>query len=141
MNHGASPAQLGLTHERLEVPDGAVHRVPERELQGGRVDRRHAADRGHRGGAPHRELDGRDVAVQERPERGAEDPAHLLQGQGHLHPRPGPPGPGPVRRAAGLHRPQRLRRQEALHAQVHLRSQLHRRLLGSDRVRLLRPPR
>lgn len=61
-----------------EIGFGAVDRVPERELKGGRVDRRHAADGGHSGGAPDRDLDNREIAVQERAERRPEDPPQLV---------------------------------------------------------------
>lgn len=86
--------------------------MSERKLESRRVDRRHAAERRHRGGAPNRfggEIaDPVPVAVQGREERRAEDPSGGVQEEGDVDCGSGAARIGGVGGVAGVHRAERI---------------------------------
>lgn len=101
------------------------------------MDRRHAADRRHRGGAKDRQHD-RQISVQEREIGGAENPTRLLQAEGDVDTGPGQAGLRQHRGAAGLHRSRRsVRREEAVRSPGDRGPELRRRVHRPDGERVL----
>ena len=131
-NDNGSRASIGESYR------SAVDRVLEGELQGRRVDRRHASDRRHSGGDKDRKLRVRTGAVQERQGRSPEASAQLLQVQGYLDSGPSSAGRWRARWVAGVYCAERVGWEKAVHVESDWWSELRRRILWSDGVGVLR---